>query len=146
MSLERLLTCLWQCNTEMELIRISPESLTEDDLKLLYSAIAEDKTGTTSLKELLNDAFKDRIQLWRRGEMIIVSCLNRNTKGLKFFILFIAGSGWFRNKLEIKEELKALAKARGCYAIGGSTSKRGLQRLYESIGAQELTKEYELEI
>lgn len=126
--------------------RIPPESLTEEELKLLFSAIAEDKTGMSSLKELMQEAFKDKIQFWRREQMIIATCLNRTNKGLKFFILFIAGTGWIKNKLEIKEELKALAKARGCYAIGGSSAKKGLQRLYESIGAQEIQREYELEI
>lgn len=76
--------------------------------------------------------------------LIIIEIVIR-TAGKELFVLGIVGSCIFRNAEDICADLLDLKRAWGCKWIGGHVIRPGLARLYDRLGAREVSRYYLME-
>lgn len=99
--------------------------------------------GTTA-DEIIQDP---RLLFFSAGEdaLIIIEVVIR-TAGRELFVLGLVGSGIFRNADSIIADLRALRAAWQCRWIGGHVIRKGLAKLYERLGAREVSRYYLMEV
>lgn len=98
--------------------------------------------GTTA-EEILGDP---QLLFFSASEdaLIIIEIVVR-TAGRELFVLGLVGSGIFRNAEAIASDLRGLRDALGCRWIGGHVIRPGLARLYDRLGAREVSRYYLME-
>lgn len=97
--------------------------------------------GTTP-EEVLTDG---RLWFFSAGNALIIIEIVNRAAGRELFVFGIVGEGIFRNADSIVADLRALRSALECRWIGGHVIRPGLARLYDRLGAREVSRYYLME-
>lgn len=102
--------------------------------------------NSMSLEQLLLERSLHRACVWKMPKALVVTQTLENGDGRELFVYGIVGRGMLRVLDDLAEDVRQIALAAKCDSIGGNVTRRGLEVLYERLGATPLYTYYRMEI
>lgn len=123
----------------MRLVKSEDRGTFRRHLEKLCAALWD---GTTP-DALLADSRSVFFEVWPSALIVIQTV--EHPAGLELCVVGVVGSGVVSQIEEIANDLRTMRDALGCRWIGGNVIRPGLARLYDQLGAREVSRYYLME-